>query len=111
MIHNRRYEDETPLSRNLALVLHSNLEDVCDAVRQLPATQRSELAVYCHTRAHLREKGLAIASLCDPSDLVTASSAQIAESLLAQAASFARANSNTRVRSNSRVTLYRGQHV
>ena len=36
-----------------------------DIIRPLSVSQRAELAVYCYGRAHFRELGLTIASLCD----------------------------------------------
>lgn len=38
---------------------------VDDVIRPLSVAQKAELAVYCYGRAHFRELGLTIASLCD----------------------------------------------
>jgi hypothetical protein len=46
---------------------------------------RARLAVFLFARAHLRDKGLAVASVCRFSDLSAESSAHVAENLQAHA--------------------------
>lgn len=111
MIRAMRYQDETSLALNLANVLQLTPDGAREATTHLPSEQRAELALFCYARAHLREKGLAIATLCGTGDLIARSSIEIAASLIAQAASFAQANPHAARRSNFPVTLFHGQHV
>jgi hypothetical protein len=72
---------------------------------------RAELAVYCYSRAHLHDKGLAIAPLCAPEVLALKSSNEIAANLLAQATAFAQVKPSRISLHHPRVTLAHGQHV
>lgn len=92
-----RLIDETPLAQNLAKVLHLSCAEAIDEARSISADGRAELAVYCYSRAHLRDKGL--------------SSNEIAANLLAQAAAFAQVRPSRISLHYPRVTLAHGQHV
>ena len=103
--------DETPLSQNLAKVLHMNCAEAVEEAGLMSAEGRAELAIYCYSRAHLRDKGLAMAALCDPELLAMLSSNEIAANLLAQAAAFAQASPSKISLHHPRVTLSHGRHV
>jgi hypothetical protein len=106
-----RLIDETPLAQNLAKVLHMNCAEAVEEARHMSPEGRAELAVFCYSRAHLRDKGLAMAPLCAPEVLALKSSNEIAANLLAQAAAFAQATPNRISLHYPCVTLARGQHV
>jgi hypothetical protein len=66
---------------------------------------RAELAIFCYSRAHLRDKGLALAVLCAPEVIALKSSHEIAANLLAQAAALAHVTPNRISLHHPRVSL------
>ncbi|GGB52485.1 hypothetical protein GCM10011316_25650 [Roseibium aquae] len=46
------------------------LSQATEQARRLPSPQRSQLAVYCYRRAHLRPLGLAVAADCTREGLI-----------------------------------------
>lgn len=58
--------DETMFSRLVA----APLEAAGELARELPEDQRSQFAVYCYRRAHLRALGLTVATTCTKRALV-----------------------------------------
>jgi hypothetical protein len=69
----------------LERIITAPFGEVFDISIAIEGRTRARLAVFCYARAHLREKGIAIASNCRFSDLVAESSAHVAESLRALA--------------------------
>lgn len=64
-------EDAAPVSDELLGRLYrASKETITDLVAALPQRQRASLAVFCYTRNHLRDLGLAIAGTCDERALV-----------------------------------------
>lgn len=111
MVRAIRLNDETPLAQNLAKILHLSCSEAVDEARRMSAEERAELTVYCYSRAHLRDKSLAMAALCAPEVLALKSSNEIAANLLAQAAAFAQVKPNRISLHYPRVTLAQGQHA
>lgn len=111
MVRAIRLNDETSLAQNLAKVLHRSCSETVAMARDMPAEERAELAIYCYSRAHLRDKGLAMAALCAPDVLALKSSHEIAVHLLAQAAAFAQVTPDRISLHGRRVTLARSHHA
>lgn len=101
-----RTEDQTPLARNLSMVLKAGVEEAQQIAASLSAAERAELALYCYSRAHLHEISLAISSLCDHASLARSSNNVIAASLLAQSLEFSRIARQANGGSTRRVSLY-----
>ncbi|MDB5508913.1 MAG: hypothetical protein JWL93_1382 [Hyphomicrobiales bacterium] len=111
MVRANRLNDETPLAQNLAKILHQSCSEAVEEARHMSADDRAELAVFCYSRAHLRDKGLAMAALCAPEVLALKSSNEIAANILAQAAAFAQVTPNRVSLHYPRVSLAYGHHV
>jgi hypothetical protein len=68
----------TPTSGNIALeaalgrLLRGGEAEIPTIVDALPERQRAELAMFCYSRAHLHQIGVAIAATCDLASLVRA---------------------------------------
>jgi hypothetical protein len=111
MVRPIRLNDESPLAQNLAKVLHLTCAEAVGEAQRMSAEERAEVAIYCYSRAHLRDKGLAIAFVCAPEVLARKSSNEIAANLLAQAAAFAQMSPPRISLHHPRVTLSYGQYV
>jgi len=59
---------ETVLTR----LLHANTQDITEVVAPLPESERAQLAVFCYSRGHLHEIGLAVGATCDQRALINA---------------------------------------
>jgi hypothetical protein len=58
------------------------ISDTLEMARNLEDRVRARVALYCYVRSHLRDKGLAIASICSLKDLSSESSFHVAENIL-----------------------------
>lgn len=65
----------------LERVIAAPFDQVLEIALSVDGRTRARLAVACFSRAHLREKGIAIAAACRLSDLTAESSAHVADSL------------------------------
>ena len=54
----------------LGQLYHASTHRLPIPLMQIPDGVKSELALFCYRRGHLREIGLAIAAACDEADLV-----------------------------------------
>src|SRR5262245_8911475 len=64
-----------PLEAMLARLLHANVQDITEVVAPLPEPERAQLAVFCYSRGHLHEIGLAVGATCDLRALINAAAA------------------------------------
>lgn len=70
----------------LERIIAAPFRDVHEIARSVEDGRvRARLAVFLFARAHLRDKGLAIASVCRLPDLTAESSAHVAQSMMAHA--------------------------
>lgn len=72
MLHSALIEEEgCPISDDLlGQVYRAGPHGLEGLVADLSPIQRSQLALFCYGRAHLRELGLAVAACCDQQSLV-----------------------------------------
>jgi hypothetical protein len=72
MLHAALIDEEgCPISDDLlGQVYRAGPQGLEGLVADLAALQRSQLALFCYGRAHLRELGLAVAACCDQQSLV-----------------------------------------
>jgi hypothetical protein len=90
----------------LARLVRARAQEAAGIVAPLPARQRADLAMFCYSRAHLHEIGLAIAATCDGSALMQAAPSNAAGHLIfAQSRARPRPAERARTGSRSRVTL------
>lgn len=57
-----------PLDK-LGQLYRSDPDDLMEMIREMPEDRRIRLAVFCYSRAHLRDVGLSIAAVCDAARL------------------------------------------
>ena len=91
----------------LARLINAKAHDIADIVAPLPARQRAELAVFCYSRGHLHEIGLAVGATCELLALVNASPSTAAGTALFELSRGERPRETERVVSagRSRITL------
>ncbi|MDB5599577.1 MAG: hypothetical protein JWN71_1621 [Xanthobacteraceae bacterium] len=72
MLHAALIEEEgCPISDDLlGQVYRAGPQGLDGLVADISSLQRSQLALFCYGRAHLRELGLAVAACCDQQSLV-----------------------------------------
>ncbi len=66
-------------------IASASIIDTIEMAHHLEDRVRARVALYCYVRSHLRDKGLAIASICSLKDLSSESSFHVAENVLALA--------------------------
>jgi hypothetical protein len=66
----------------LARLMRARAQEVAGIVAPLPARERADLAMFCYSRAHLHEIGLAIAATCDGPALMHAAPSNAAGHLI-----------------------------
>ena len=59
-----------PFEEVIGKLYGSSGQDIAEVVSPFPAEQRARLALFCYSRAHMREIGLAVAATCDLHPLV-----------------------------------------
>jgi hypothetical protein len=91
----------------LARLINAKAHDIAHIVAPLPMRQRAELAVFCYSRGHLHEIGLAVGATCDQLALVNASPSTAAGTALYELSRGDRPLETERVVSarRSRITL------
>ena len=89
--------EEFPFVPALERIISAPFRDVAEIAMAVDDRTRARLAIFCFSRAHLREKGIAIAAACRLSDLIAESSPQIAENVVAHAGKSTSANRDYRV--------------
>src|SRR5262245_36501618 len=91
----------------LARLLHANAQDITEVVAPLPESERAQLAVFCYSRGHLHEIGLAVGATCDLWALINASPSAAAGTALFELSRAPRPRETGRVASGprSRITL------
>jgi hypothetical protein len=90
----------------LSRLLHASEEEVTGIVSGLAARQRAALAMFCYSRAHLHEIGLAIAATCDLSSLIQAAPSNAAgHGVFAQSRERAKETHASTSGSRCRITL------
>src|SRR5262245_3337644 len=98
---------ETSLEAVLARLINAKPHDAAEIVAAVPERQRAELAVFCYSRGHLHEIGLAVGATCELSALVQASPSTAAGTALFELSRRARPRQTERVAGGgrSRITL------
>ena len=66
-------------------IASASVIDTLEIAHHLEDRVRARVAIFCFVRSHLRDKGLAIASICSLKDLSSESSFHVAENILALA--------------------------
>src|SRR5262245_34647989 len=91
----------------LARLINAKPQDIAEIVASLPARQRAEIAVFCYSRGHLHEIGLAVGATCELEALVNASPSTAAGTALYELSRGDRTRETERVVSTgrSRITL------
>src|SRR5262245_33339081 len=98
---------EISLEAVLARLLQAKAQDIVEIVAPLPERQRAQLAVFCYSRAHLHDIGLAVGATCELPALVNASPSTAAGTALYELSRSERPRETERVvsSSRSRITL------
>lgn len=65
----------------LERIIAASLREIPDLAMAVEGRTRARLAIFCFSRGHLREKGIALASACRLADLTAESTAHVAVSL------------------------------
>ncbi|HKA72594.1 MAG TPA: hypothetical protein VKE26_12345 [Xanthobacteraceae bacterium] len=96
-----------PLEAMLARLLHANVQDITEVVAPLPEPERAQLAVFCYSRGHLHEIGLAVGATCDLRALINAAPSAAAGTALFQRSRAEPARESARAAggARSRITL------
>jgi len=91
----------------LASLLHANAQDITAIVAPLSESERAQLAVFCYSRGHLHEIGLAVGATCDLPTLINASPSAAAGTALFQRSRAEPARESERATggARSRITL------
>ena len=91
----------------LARLLQAKAQDIAEIVAPLPERQRAQLAVFCYSRGHLHDIGLAVGATCELPALVNASPSTAAGTALYELSRGERSHETERVVSSrrSRITL------
>ena len=90
----------------LARLLQTKAQEIPAMVGALSARERAELALFCYSRAHLHEIGLAVAATCDlPSLMHVAPSTAAGNVIFEQSRSRPKQAERTVGGSRSRITL------
>src|SRR5262245_66206010 len=91
-----------PLEAMLVRLLHANTQDITEVVAPLPESERAQLAVFCYSRGHLHEIGLAVGATCDLRALINASPSAAAGTALFELSRTGPARASTRARDTGR---------
>ena|SRR5215813_1578028 len=91
----------------LARLLQAKAHDIAEIVAPLPERQRAQLAVFCYSRGHLHDIGLAVGATCELTALVNASPSTAAGAALYELSRGERSHETERVVNSrrSRITL------
>jgi len=66
----------------LARLIRANGKNIAEIVAALPARERASLAVFCYSRGHLHQIGVAVAATCDLNSLMQAAPSNAAGNML-----------------------------
>jgi hypothetical protein len=92
----------------LARLIRADARNIPEIVSPLPAQQRAQIAVFCYSRGHLHQIGLAVAATCDLHALMQASPSNAAGSaLFTLSREHPKADERVTVGSRPRITLAR----